>query len=186
MTPPRIGATQKANTGSAPYRRRTRAPPGAARRVDGGVGEGDCHAVNGGEREAGALHHASVAGDAAEHHRAALHGLGRRAPGVQPRNRPRPRPDVPAAEPRALLRFVNTVKTTTGRPVRRDFARDLRRVYRKPVLWSRAYRTISCGARRCRYQAAYGSAGRSGAIRAALQAAFTSWLRQGGALAAVC
>jgi putative transposase len=44
----------------------------------------------------------------------------------------------------ALSRFVNYVKTTTSRLVRRDFARDVRRGYRKPVFWSRLYGIISC------------------------------------------
>jgi len=39
-----------------------------------------------------------------------------------------------------MSRFVNTVKTTTSRLIRRDFARKLRGVYR-----SRSYCIISCG-----------------------------------------
>jgi putative transposase len=42
-----------------------------------------------------------------------------------------------------LSRFVNNVKTTTSRLMRRDFARELRRVDRKPVFWSRSYCMIS-------------------------------------------
>ena len=38
-----------------------------------------------------------------------------------------------------MSRFVNTVKTTTSRLIQRDFARELRGVYRKPVFWSRPY-----------------------------------------------
>lgn len=44
-----------------------------------------------------------------------------------------------------LSRFVNNLKTTTSRLLRRDFADKLDRVYRKPVLWSRSYCIISCG-----------------------------------------
>ena len=44
-----------------------------------------------------------------------------------------------------LSRFVNNLKTTSSRLVRREFADQLRRVYRKPVFWSRSYCIISCG-----------------------------------------
>ena len=44
-----------------------------------------------------------------------------------------------------LSRFVNTLKTTTSRLLRRDFSERLRRVYRQPVLWSRSYCIVSCG-----------------------------------------
>ena len=44
-----------------------------------------------------------------------------------------------------LSRFVNNVKTTSSRLLRRDFGQHLRRVYRKPVFWSRSYCIISCG-----------------------------------------
>lgn len=45
-----------------------------------------------------------------------------------------------------LSRFVNNVKTTTSRLVRRDFADQLNYVYRgKPVFWSRSYCIVSCG-----------------------------------------
>jgi len=44
-----------------------------------------------------------------------------------------------------LSRFVNNVKTTSSRLVRREFADQLRRVYRKPVFWSRSYCIITCG-----------------------------------------
>ena len=43
-----------------------------------------------------------------------------------------------------LSGFVNNLKTTTSRLLRQDFP-QLRRVYRKPVLWSRSYCIISCG-----------------------------------------
>ena len=38
-----------------------------------------------------------------------------------------------------LSRFVNNLKTTPSRLIRREFARHLRDVYRKPVFWSRSY-----------------------------------------------
>ncbi len=44
-----------------------------------------------------------------------------------------------------LSKFVNNLKTTTSRLIRRDFAKQLSRVYRKPVFWSRSYCIISCG-----------------------------------------
>jgi putative transposase len=44
-----------------------------------------------------------------------------------------------------LSRFVNNLKTTSSRLIRRDFGEQLRRVYRKPVFWSRSYCIISCG-----------------------------------------
>ena len=44
-----------------------------------------------------------------------------------------------------LSRFVNNVKTTSSRLVRREFGNQLRRVYSKPTFWSRSYCIISCG-----------------------------------------
>jgi putative transposase len=44
-----------------------------------------------------------------------------------------------------LSRFVNNLKTTSSRLTRRDFSDHLKRVYRKPVFWSRSYCIISCG-----------------------------------------
>jgi putative transposase len=44
-----------------------------------------------------------------------------------------------------LSRFVNNLKTTSSRLIRRDFHNHLARVYRKPVYWSRSYCIISCG-----------------------------------------
>jgi len=45
-----------------------------------------------------------------------------------------------------LSRFVNNVKTTSSRLVRRDFADQLNDVYRgKPGFWSRSYCIVSCG-----------------------------------------
>lgn len=44
-----------------------------------------------------------------------------------------------------LSRFVNNLKTTSSRLVRRDFADQLNHVYRgKPVFWSRSYCILSC------------------------------------------
>src|SRR5690349_3478485 len=44
-----------------------------------------------------------------------------------------------------LSRFVNTLKTTTSRLIRQEFAAEVSRVYRKPVFWSRTYCVISGG-----------------------------------------
>jgi putative transposase len=41
--------------------------------------------------------------------------------------------------------FVNNLKTTSSRLIRKEFAAKLNRVYRKPVFWSRSYCIISCG-----------------------------------------
>lgn len=44
-----------------------------------------------------------------------------------------------------LSRFVNALKTNASRLLRKEFADELGRVYRKPVLWSRSYCIVSCG-----------------------------------------
>lgn len=44
-----------------------------------------------------------------------------------------------------LSGFVNALKTNTSRLLRKEFADELGRVYRKPVLWSRSYCIVSCG-----------------------------------------
>ena len=44
-----------------------------------------------------------------------------------------------------LSSFVNNLKTTSSRLIRKEFAAKLARVYRKPVFWSRSYCIISCG-----------------------------------------
>jgi len=44
-----------------------------------------------------------------------------------------------------LSRFVNNLKTTTSRLIRKEFADEVNRFYRKPVLLSRSYCAISCG-----------------------------------------
>jgi putative transposase len=41
--------------------------------------------------------------------------------------------------------FVNNLKTTSSRLLRKEFVDKLRRVYRKPVFWSRSYCIISSG-----------------------------------------
>ena len=43
-----------------------------------------------------------------------------------------------------LSGFVNNLKTTTSRLLRRDFP-ELWKVYRNPVFWSRSYCIVSCG-----------------------------------------
>jgi putative transposase len=53
---------------------------------------------------------------------------------------------VPHVSPNLdLSRFVNNVKTTSSRLVRREFAHQLSRICRKPVFWSRSYCIISGG-----------------------------------------
>jgi putative transposase len=45
-----------------------------------------------------------------------------------------------------LSRFVNNLKTTTSRLLRKEFQTVLSKHYwKKPVLWSRSYCIISCG-----------------------------------------
>jgi putative transposase len=44
-----------------------------------------------------------------------------------------------------LSNFVNNLKTTSSRLLRKEFAEHLAPVYRKPVFWSRSYCIISCG-----------------------------------------
>jgi putative transposase len=44
-----------------------------------------------------------------------------------------------------LSRFVNNLKTTSSRLLRKEFAEHLNRVYRKPVFWSRSYCILTCG-----------------------------------------
>lgn len=44
-----------------------------------------------------------------------------------------------------LSAFVNNLKTTTSRLIRKEYAAEVNRVYRKPVLWSRSYCAITCG-----------------------------------------
>jgi putative transposase len=41
--------------------------------------------------------------------------------------------------------FVNNLKTTSSRLLRKEFADKVKRVYRKAVFWSRSYCIISCG-----------------------------------------
>ncbi|WP_134372528.1 IS200/IS605 family transposase [Candidatus Methylacidiphilum fumarolicum] len=44
-----------------------------------------------------------------------------------------------------LSRFLNNLKTTSSRLLRREFATTVARFYRKAVLWSRSYWVIRCG-----------------------------------------
>jgi putative transposase len=44
-----------------------------------------------------------------------------------------------------LSGFVNNLKTTTSRLLRKEFPDELYRVYSKPALWSRSYCIVSCG-----------------------------------------
>ena len=44
-----------------------------------------------------------------------------------------------------LSRFVNNLKTTTSRLIRKEFAAEVNRFYRQPVLWSRSYCAITRG-----------------------------------------
>ena len=43
-----------------------------------------------------------------------------------------------------LSGFVNNLKTTTSRLLRRDFAEHLAEVYREPGFWSRSYGIVTC------------------------------------------
>ena len=42
-------------------------------------------------------------------------------------------------------KLVNTLKTISSREIRREFSKELSRVYQKPVLWHTAYCIISAG-----------------------------------------
>jgi putative transposase len=44
-----------------------------------------------------------------------------------------------------LSRFVNNLKTTTSRLLRRDLGKALAKHYRQPVLWSQSYCILSAG-----------------------------------------
>ena len=44
-----------------------------------------------------------------------------------------------------LSGFVNNLKTTTSRLIRKEFAAEIGRVYHEPVFWSRSYWVITCG-----------------------------------------
>ena len=41
--------------------------------------------------------------------------------------------------------LVNNFKTVSSRLIRKEFATQVGRVYRKPVFWSRSYGVVSCG-----------------------------------------
>ena len=42
-------------------------------------------------------------------------------------------------------KFVNSLKTVTSRLLRKEFSVELSNIYRKPVLWTRAYCLITAG-----------------------------------------
>ena len=44
-----------------------------------------------------------------------------------------------------LSKFIANLKTVSSRLIRRDFAEELARFYRKPVLWTGSYFVASCG-----------------------------------------
>ena len=44
-----------------------------------------------------------------------------------------------------LSRFVNNLKTTSSRLIRKEFAEHVGKIYWKPVFWSRSYCIVSCG-----------------------------------------
>ena len=41
--------------------------------------------------------------------------------------------------------FINNLKTVSSRLIRKEFAKPLKKCYRKPVFWSRSYCLLSCG-----------------------------------------
>jgi len=41
--------------------------------------------------------------------------------------------------------FVNNIKTVSSRLIRKEFAEHLKKIYWKPVFWSRSYCILSCG-----------------------------------------
>jgi putative transposase len=41
--------------------------------------------------------------------------------------------------------LVNNFKTVSSRLIRKEFATQVRRIYRKPVFWSRSYCIVRCG-----------------------------------------
>jgi putative transposase len=44
-----------------------------------------------------------------------------------------------------LSSFVGNLKTVSSRLIRKEFARELYRIYWKPVFWSRSYCVLTCG-----------------------------------------
>jgi putative transposase len=44
-----------------------------------------------------------------------------------------------------LSKLVNNLKTVSSRLIRRDFTRDIRKVYWKPVFWHRSYCILTSG-----------------------------------------
>lgn len=45
----------------------------------------------------------------------------------------------------AVSDFVNALKTSTSRLIRKEFAQALKPYYWKPVFWSKSYCVVSCG-----------------------------------------
>lgn len=45
----------------------------------------------------------------------------------------------------SMSKLVNNLKTVSSRLLRKEFAAQLATVYRKPVLWHRAYFIVTCG-----------------------------------------
>lgn len=44
-----------------------------------------------------------------------------------------------------ISKFVNSLKTTSSRLIRKEFPDEVQRVYRNPVLWHSSYFIASCG-----------------------------------------
>jgi putative transposase len=44
-----------------------------------------------------------------------------------------------------LSKLVNNLKTVSSRLIRRDFSKEIRKVYRKPVFWHRSYCILTSG-----------------------------------------
>ncbi len=49
---------------------------------------------------------------------------------------------LPSVQPSKL---VNNLKTVSSRRIRKEFAKELKDVFWKPVFWSRTYCLLSCG-----------------------------------------
>jgi putative transposase len=47
-----------------------------------------------------------------------------------------------------LSKLVNNLKTVSSRLIRRDFPREIRKVYWQPVFWHRSYCILTCGGAR--------------------------------------
>jgi len=53
--------------------------------------------------------------------------------------------DLTASSHCVFNRLINTLKTISSREIRKEFSAELAKVYRKPVLWTRAYCILSAG-----------------------------------------